>query len=392
MTDENRCGTWVETFPGNLRWSNAMQIVKGMVPWAAAAMEEIDQITWRLKAREKEADVDRAWREEWERVADRIAAVADKAAAEGRDITAGNHYMRAGNYYYSAERFIEPGEVKLSVYRKALRCYKAALARLHPEVETVEVPYEGKSLPAYFMKGRGVTGPAPTVVLFDGMDNAKEMSVVFAGIELAKRGINTLAIDGPGQSESLRLRNIPSRPDYEVAGTAAYEFVAARKDVDKSKVAVMGYSFGGYHAPRICAVEKRYAACVALGAMHWDLYEWQMDIKRRNAADPKSSFSSNFQFRWVVGAPDNNAALEIAKTFTLKGFAEKIECPVLILHGENDRVVPLEEAKTLYKNVGAKRKELRIFTKEEGGTEHCQVDHRQLGMDHVGDWLLDVFK
>lgn len=392
MTDDERCGTWAEHFPGNLRWSNAMQIVKGMVPWAAAAMEEIDQIAWRLKARENEADVDKVWREEWKRVADRVAGVADEAAAEGRDITAGNHYMRAGNYYYSAERFIEPGPDKLGVYRMALRCYKEALKRLHPEVETVEVPYEQASLPAYFMKAHNTSGRAPTVVLFDGMDNAKEMSVIFAGIELAKRGIHTLAIDGPGQSETLRLRNIPSRPDYEVAGTAAYDYVAARPDVDPSKVAVMGYSFGGYHAPRICSMEKRYAACVALGAMHWDLHEWQMDIKRRNAADPKSSFSSNFQFRWVVGAPDNDAALEIAKTFTLAGYAEKIACPVLILHGENDRVVPLQEARTLYAHVGAKRKELRIFTKEEGGAEHCQVDHRQLGMDHVGDWLLDVFK
>ena len=26
------CGTWALHFPGNLRWSNAMQIVKGMAP------------------------------------------------------------------------------------------------------------------------------------------------------------------------------------------------------------------------------------------------------------------------------------------------------------------------------------------------------------------------
>ena len=32
---------WPVTFPGNLRWSNAMQIVKGMVPYAASAMAEI---------------------------------------------------------------------------------------------------------------------------------------------------------------------------------------------------------------------------------------------------------------------------------------------------------------------------------------------------------------
>ncbi len=147
--------SWAVHFPGNLRWSNAMQIVKGMVPYAAVAMAEIDLIARRLEARAGEADLDRVWREEWAAEADRVAEVADRAAAEGRAITAGNHYMRAGNYYYSAERFIPPGPEKMDMYRKALRCYQAAMERLHPEIERVEVPYENASLPAYFVKGRG---------------------------------------------------------------------------------------------------------------------------------------------------------------------------------------------------------------------------------------------
>ena len=94
------------------------------------------------------------------------------------------------------------------------------------------------------------------------------------------------------------------------------------------------------------------------------------------------------RFRWVIGAPDNATALEWAKRFSLEGIAQKIECPVLILHGENDRIVPLADAKTLYEKVGANNKTLKIFTAEEGATEHCQVDNRQLGIDYVGDWIL----
>ena len=389
MTASTRCGTWVEHFPGNLRWSNAMQIVKGMAPYGAVALEEIDRVAWKLKARESEEDLDKAWFEEWYALAEYISGRGAEAAEKGRSITAGNYYMRAGNYYYSAERFMAPSDEKIRVYRKALHGYREGLARLHPNVEFIDVPYEGTSLPAYFMKATGVSGPAPTVVLFDGMDNCKDMSVIFAGIDFAKRGINTLAIDGPGQSEALRLRNIASRPDYEVAGTAAYEYVASRPDVDASRVAVMGYSFGGYHAPRVCGFEKRYAACVALGAMHWDMHAWQSDIKARNAANPKTSFSSDFQFRWVIGAPDNETALEWSKRFTLEGVAQNVQCPTLILHGDNDRIVPLREAKILYEKIGAAKKELKIFTEEEGGREHCQVDHRQIGIDYVGDWLLE---
>ncbi len=381
--------TWPVTFPGNLRWSNAMQIVKGMVPYAAAAMAEIDNIRIRLAARTGEPDLDRVWKEEWEKEADRVAAYGDEADKKGHRITAGNQYMRAGNYYYSAERFVPPGEEKLAVYRKALRCYQAAMARLYPEIERVEVPYEGGlTLPAWFAKGRG-EGRRPTVVLFDGMDNAKEMSVIFAGLDLQKRGFNVLAIDGPGQSEPLRLRNIPSRHDYEAAGTPAYEWVAARPEVDPKRVAVMGYSFGGYHAPRVCAFEKRYAACVAFGAMHWNVYDF---VVGHAPKDPRQTSGSTFQFRWVVGAPDNATGLEWAKKFTLEGVADKVTCPFLLVHGENDRVVPVEHAHRLFREIGSKDKTLRIFTAEEGGAEHCQVDHRQLGVDYIGDWLTDHMK
>ena len=69
---------WPVTFPGNLRWSNATQIVKGMVAYGAAAMAEIDLITQRLKARAGEADLDRVWMEEWSREADRVAKIGDE--------------------------------------------------------------------------------------------------------------------------------------------------------------------------------------------------------------------------------------------------------------------------------------------------------------------------
>src|SRR5262245_66044692 len=78
--------TWAVHFPGNLRWTNAMQIVKGMAPYGAIAMDEVDRIGRRLTARAGEADPDRAdrdriWRAEWAAMADRVAAVAGGGAA-----------------------------------------------------------------------------------------------------------------------------------------------------------------------------------------------------------------------------------------------------------------------------------------------------------------------
>src|SRR5262249_17255059 len=78
-------------FPGNLRWTTAMQIVRGMVPYGAVAMDEVERVGRRLKARAAETDLDQVWREEWAAMAECVAAVADPAAAERRHITAGHH-------------------------------------------------------------------------------------------------------------------------------------------------------------------------------------------------------------------------------------------------------------------------------------------------------------
>jgi dienelactone hydrolase len=385
---QHRCGTWVETHPENLRWSNATQIMKGMVQYNATSPEQMDRIARRMQARFRAGeDQDTVWRDEWCRMAEWNEKHADQAAADGCHMTAGNFYLRAGNYYYSGERFIPPGEEKMAIYRKALRCYRAGLERRYPKIERVDVPYEKSALCAYFLKGEGVTGKAPTLVIFNGMDNCKEMNVVFAGLEFSRRGMNVLALDGPGQGETLRINRIASRPDYEVAGTAAFDYLTKRPEVDLKRVTVMGYSFGGYLAPRIAGFEKRYAGCVAFGAMHWDLHGWQKEIKDKLARDAKTSFSSVFQFRWVVGAPDNDTAMEWAKKFTLEGVADKIQCPVLVMHGANDRIVPVAEAKTLYERIGSKKKTLKIYTEDDGGAEHCQVDDRPMGIDYMADWV-----
>ena len=397
-------GFWIDHFPGNFLWSNAALACKGMAPYGVVAMDEIDRIAERLKTRQGEPQ---AWQEEWCAMAAQVEKTADNATALGNDRTAGNYYLRAGNYYYTGERFIPPGEVKAAVGRKAYRCFQAGLSRSYSNLEFVEVPYQDPAwngvtppegdarrdttLPALFMKAPGVSSRAPTVVIFNGMDNCKEMSVLFAGLEFAARGWNTLAIDGPGQGEALRLRELYARHDYEVAGTAAYDYVAARAEVDAQKVAVMGYSFGGYYASRIAAFEKRYGAAVAMSALHWDLHGWQRDIKRRQDADPKGTPQSAFHFRWIMGCIDDpngaETALEKAKKFSLAGVAEHITCPFLIVHAAEDTVVPVANAPKLFEAAGAQDKHLKILTAEDGGHYHAQADNRQVGIDYVADWL-----
>jgi len=376
--------SWIAEFPGNFVWSNAALVTKGMAPYGAVALGEIDEVCERLRHRQGEPD---AWREEWCALGRRLEGVAATAAAEDRQMTAGNYYLRAGMYYFTGERFVPPGDEKREIGKKALACQHEGLRRRYPNIERVAVPYEGTTLPALFMTAPGAPGPAPTVVMFDGMDNCKEMSVLFAGLEFAARGMHTLAIDGPGQGESLRLRGLCARHDYEVPGAAAYDYVAARPDVDPARVVVMGYSFGGYYAARIAAFEHRYAAGVAFAALHWDLAGWQREIKRRHDTDPRTTAQSTFHFPWVMGCPDMDTAIEKARLFSLADVAGRITCPFLIVHAEDDRVVPVDSARKLYAAVGSTHKHLKIFTTTDGGIYHAQADNRQVGVDYIADWI-----
>jgi fermentation-respiration switch protein FrsA (DUF1100 family) len=108
--------------------------------------------------------------------------------------------------------------------------------------------------------------------------------------------------------------------------------------------------------------------------------------------DAKTSAQSHFQVPWAFGAKDLDQAVEMAKRFNLAGIAGRIECPLLVVHGENDRIVPVDSARKLHEAAGSKRKELRIFTAAEGAAEHCQVDNRQLGVDYIADWLAPILE
>lgn len=175
--------------------------------------------------------------------------------------------------------------------------------------------------------------------------------------------------------------------NFVTQGTSAYNYIVSRPDVDPKRVGVMAYSFGGYYAPRIVAFEHRYAACVVLGALAWDVHAKQLERKRLIESSPKATSQSPFQLPWVMGKKDMEEAVELMKKFTLKDCAKQIQCPFLVTHGAKDRLASIDDAQKLYDAVGSKIKNIKIFDVDEGGAEHCHVDNRQVGIDYVGDWL-----
>ena len=76
--------------------------------------------------------------------------------------------------------------------------------------------------------------------------------------------------------------------------------------------------------------------------------------------------------------------------FRLDGIVQKMRCPFLVLHGEGDQQIPVALAEKLYAASGSRQKTLKVFSREEGGFHHCQVDDATIGIHYMWDWIGDV--
>ena len=388
MSAEAIAGSWFRYFPDHYLWSQIMSVLINVVPMGGSNFQEVDQVGKRLQGREGDTG---AWHEAWSEMAGRTLALAEAEEKAGHPLTAAGAFVRSAIYRFNSERFIHPGRPeKAESYRALLPHYEKGMKFQVPGFERVEVPYEDGDLPAYWIPPVNPTGSDPAVAFFDGLDASKEISVLWGGLALRERGIGVLCVDGPGQGEALRLLEIPSRPDYEIAGSAAFDFLDAKKGVDSKRIGIMAMSMGGYYAPRIAAFEHRYAACLAWGA-HFDYHEvW---LHRRKVIEDGGTVSSSaiWQLPWVLGEPDMDAAMEKCKRYTLEGVAEKIKMPICITHGEDDNIVPVDMAHRLYAACGSKKKELKIFTLADGGSQHCVIDNLPMISNWIADWWMDRF-
>jgi alpha-beta hydrolase superfamily lysophospholipase len=230
----------------------------------------------------------------------------------------------------------------------------------------------------------------PVVVLVNGLDSTKEhMYASNHWEELAARGISCLMLDQPGTGEALRLQGLTARIDTEAWGAAAVDWLETRADVDAARIGIVGWSLGGYYAPRAAAFEKRFALCVAWGANH----DWGAVQRRRRQREGERPVPHYWEHvLWVWGHTDLEEFIAFADAVNLEGVVERITVPFLIAHGANDRQIPLEHAHRSYDQaVNSPKRELRVFTPEEGATEHIGLDHLPHVSVFIADWVADTF-
>ncbi|UJW87457.1 alpha/beta hydrolase family protein [Devosia sp. SL43] len=327
---------------------------------------------------------------EWMKKAETLIELAAEDEAKNRLFSASDKLRRAALYLLTAERMQGHGHPgRAETFAKALDCFNRYVAYGKENCERVDIPYEGKTIAGYFTRAEGVEGEAPCVVFLNGLDSCKELLYwTWLPQAMARRGISTLSIDQPGTGETLRLQGLPATYDAERWGTPVYEWVAARDDVDASRVGISGISLGGYYVPRIAAFEPRYASGAVWGANH-NWAEVQHKRMNKEGENPVPHYWKHVW--WVFGAKDQDDFLAKTEGMNLNGVMDRIKVPFLVTHGANDRQISVDYAHQSYEQlINSPKRELKIFTDREGGIEHVGADNLSFGRSYISDWFAET--
>ncbi|GGF30500.1 alpha/beta hydrolase family protein [Subtercola lobariae] len=377
-----------ELFPGNYVWNLSINIALN----SGAQLNELVDACRPIIPLATSGDAGtEAYLAAFEGLGDRISELAAEDLANGRTLSAATKYERAATYYITGERMQRVGyEPRVAVYQKMLDAFALFMKYGEQPVERVEIAFDGSSFPALFYRAPNAGPKTPVIVHFNGLDSTKEMMWGSPlRIEFAKRGISTLMVDHPGTGEALRLRGQKAIVESERWGSACIDYLETRDDVDLERIGILGWSLGGYYAPRAAAFEKRFALCVAMGA-NYNWGELQAKRAKREGENPVPHYWEHVE--WVWGKPTFEEFMRFAPQVSLEGVVEQITVPLLVTHGANDRQIPLEYAHQQFDAaINSPKRELHIFTEREGGVEHVGGDNILPAASFIPDWVAESF-
>jgi para-nitrobenzyl esterase len=347
-------------------------------------------------SRIKEGDV-AGWQEQWLKTAALVEARGERSLAGGHRVSAREQLQRASYYYRAALIPMPPDDPR---YRETALKSRALLKKagsfLNPRLEYIEIPFEGTVLPGYFRKAAPGKKPAKTLIMVGGAETFAEDLYFYIAPRAFDRGYNFLTVDLPGQG-LLPLEGKFLRSDVNVPLKAVVDYALRRKDVDPRRLAVYGYSTGGFMAPRAAMHDKRIKAL----AMSHCVVDGQAEVAAMPPMTPEAvqdwspfKLAVNRAIAWRYGLkPDNLTGLPAAN----QGFSfdpAKVSVPSLILVAGGEYRSPeiRRQTQLCMDGLPNPRKRLVITPDDEGASGHCIMDNRSLMSQELFDWLDEVFE
>jgi len=334
---------------------------------------------------------------------DRLQQVAVQLLAPGKKRSAGETYLKAFCAYRFGCQFLSVKDSRFVPTIAAFKaCFRAAMEQQGLPCESIEVPFADKHLPGYWLKANADLHPQPMLIVIGGGDSYCEDLYFFAGAAARSRGYHALMVDLPGQGDTP-LNGLYFGIEPESTVKAIVDWASTRPEVDLKRLAMIGFSGGGFFATRAAAYEKRIQALIA-DAITFDmgaLLDAELPAAVRQGPSGlgnalikiASSVNKVVQvsmekFCWQGGVATPLEFLELARRGQVD--VSLIECPTLCLAGEGDPPDALRQHRVAFEQLRSPRKAQRIFTIEEGADAHCQINNFPLLHQVVFDWLDDI--
>lgn len=215
--------------------------------------------------------------------------------------------------------------------------------------ETLSIPSGGVDLPAWWIPARG-GAPGPAVLLVHGWESARDRTLPNA-LLLNAIGIHVLTIDirghGLNPPEELPL----TAGEFGADALAGVETLLARADV--TAVGILGHSMGGIGALLAAAAEPRVRGVVAASTPA-DPYR----LTRQTFRLAKLPFPGPIAYplAWLTTHVFLEPRGHTVRSVSAARAIEAYRGPVLLIHGDADRVVPVGHMGRLERAAGKGRR------------------------------------
>ncbi len=280
-------------------------------------------------------------------VADRYMNEA-KALGKTDPTKANADCIRAWRLYSFGRWPIPASPGKQRSYEKAIEAFLAHAKFWDPPLEIVRIPFEGKEIIGYLRLPKNAKGPVPLVLAVNGLDSRKEdLSESFSAI--LPYGIGFLAVDGPGTGQSP----IKVSENAERMLSRVLDYVATRSEIDKTRVAMHGVSWGAYWATKMAIVERARLKGASAQSPPTDTF-FQKDFlmnhllgNREYLFDQVPALMAIFE---NVKTVDEMAGILPKMSLVKQGLLGQPMAPMLILAGVLDTQVPISDIYLLLNN------------------------------------------
>jgi len=152
---------------------------------------------------------------------------------------------------------------------------------------------------------------------------------------------------------------------------SATDFAVAQGWADPGRLAIFGWSAGGFMTAWTVTQTNRYRAAIeGAGITDWASFMWTSDVQQWD-----------FDARW----PEKD--LQAFVQFSAVAQAERTSTPLLVLHGEADERVPTYQGRELFEALAAHGKVTRMVTYPGSGHFPSLWEQRRDVFREIAAWL-----